>query len=71
MSGELNTEQVKNFSLEPIGAWPDRNKRIHDGVVAEQRNPDADFLAQRDRYQVILLLEPGFHREAVDTGGAA
>src|ERR1700722_3529244 len=65
MPGELDSEQIENFALQPIRARPNRNKGIDHGIAAAQLHADAQFLLQRNGNQLIVQFKARFERVAV------
>ncbi len=69
MSRETDAEKIENFALQPIGARPYRNKRIHDGIVSRQADAKPDSVAPGDGDQVIIQFEARLDGKTVDAGG--
>src|SRR5271157_2025831 len=71
VAGKLDAEEIKNLAFEPIGAGPDRLKRIHHGMLDADAGAQANAFAARNGKQLIVQLEARFDRVAIQAGGVA
>src|SRR6266852_2538355 len=71
MAIEANPEEIEDFPLEPIGAGPDGNERIHNSITGGEAYLQTQALAAGNRNQLIVDLETRLERVAVDAGGVA
>ena len=69
MAQKTNAEEIINFPLQPIGARPDRNQRIHNRIVTAEPHAQPHFFTSRDGNQVIVQFESRLSRGAVHASG--
>src|SRR5258708_13495420 len=69
MSREADAEKIENLALQPIGARPDRNKRIHDGIVSRQADAKPDSVAPGDGDEAVVHFEARLELETVSASG--
>jgi hypothetical protein len=69
MTGEANAEKVENLALEPVGARPNRDKRIHDSIAAGESDAETNLVAPRDGDEVVVHFETRLKGKTVDAGG--
>src|SRR5690349_23944430 len=71
MMSEIDSEQVKNLALIPVGARPDAGHRVDIRIVATHFALQPHSTVLFDRVNQINDLEPRLQRMPVDTSDAA
>src|SRR5271157_5054707 len=71
MAGKLDTKEVENLALQPVGAGPDGFQRIHHGMLDAYAGAQADTVAPRNGNQMIAQFEAGLDGVTVNAGGVA
>ncbi len=69
MAIEVNAHQIEDFALEPACTKPNRDERIHIGMIAGNARAEADLLLLRDGSKVVIHLETRLNGEAVHASG--
>jgi len=71
MTFELNGEEIEDFALEPVGAAPEGEERVNDGLLAANAGAQADAGAAGDGKKLVVEFEARLDGVAVDAGNVA